>query len=206
MKSLLVYLISICFIFPFPFGTSKNENPLVDITTLSNSFLFDIRYATSQNFLKEPVYDCAQCLLLPEVAQALINANYYFCDRGYQIQLYDCYRPLSVQQKMWRIFPNRIYVANPAKGSMHNRGAAVDLTLVTLNGEAVDMGTDYDFFGKAAHTNNYNLPKKVLSNRALLQEGLTLFGFEIIQSEWWHFYFRTKKQAPLLDTPFSCEK
>lgn len=177
----------------------------MDLGLEPEKFKLDIRYSTTNNFTEEVLYDCAKCLLLPEVAEAITNANYYFCDRGYKIKFFDCYRPLSVQKKMWKKVPNRIYVADPARGSVHNRGAAVDLTLVTLDGKEIDMGTDYDFFGRAAHTNNYNLPKEVLENRKLLQEGMQKFGFSIIQSEWWHFNYSQKSRSPVLDIPFDCE-
>lgn len=151
------------------------------------------------------LYDCAKCLLLPEVAKAIINTKYYFCDRGNKIKIFDCYRPLSVQKQMWKKVPNLIYVADPAKGSVHNSGAALDLTLVTLEGEDIDMGTDYDFFGRAAHTDNFKLPEQVLENRKLLQEGMKAFDFSTIQSEWWHLNFLSKSHSPILDFPFDCE-
>jgi len=184
---------------------NKATSAVVEIENQSSMYSLDIRYATANNFLKEPLYECAKCLLLPEVAEALTNANYYFCDRGFKIKLFDCYRPLSVQKKMWTKVPNPIYVADPSKGSVHNRGAAVDLTLVTLDEEPIDMGTDYDFFGRAAHIDNYNLPNDVLENRSLLQEGMKQFGFATIQSEWWHFNYTNKSGAPVLDVPLSCE-
>ncbi len=183
---------------------SQNETNLVNIETLSSKFLLDIRYATTNNFLEEELYECEVCYLLPEVAEAINNVNYYFCDRGYIILFYDCYRPLSVQKKMWAKVPNPIYIANPTRGSAHNRGIAVDLTLVKKDGTALDMGTDYDFFGRKSHTDNFNLPKEVLENRKLLQDGLKAFGFATIQSEWWHFSYPKKSNAPILDAPLSC--
>src|SRR5690606_37842017 len=147
------------------------------MSDFEDEFYFDIRYATDNNFLNQTLYDCAKCLLLPEVAEAIRNANFYFCDLGFAIVFYDCYRPHSVQEQMWQIKPNPIYVANPERGSMHNRGAAIDLTLQTLGGTSLDMGSDYDFFGRASHTDNVNLPEVVLKNRKILQEGLKKFGF-----------------------------
>ncbi|MBA3985381.1 MAG: M15 family metallopeptidase [Flavobacteriales bacterium] len=184
---------------------SQMGEKLVNIETLSSKFLLDIRYATTNNFLKEELYECEACYLLQEVAEAINNANYYFCDRGYIIQFYDCYRPLSVQKRMWAKVPNPIYIADPARGSAHNRGIAVDLTLVKKDGSYIDMGTDYDFFGRKAHTDNFNLPKEILANRKLLQDGLKAFGFATIQSEWWHFSYPKKNSAPLMDAPLSCK-
>ncbi|MEX0995473.1 MAG: M15 family metallopeptidase [Flavobacteriaceae bacterium] len=203
-----VSMVPFILLFFLPYASicqNKEVLILVDIEDHSSMFTLDIRYASENNFLNESLYKCAKCLLLPEVAEALINANYYFCDRGYQIKLFDCYRPLSVQKKMWKKVPNPIYVADPAKGSVHNRGAAVDLTLVTLDGKHLDMGTDYDFFGRKAHIDNFNLPEEVLANRKLLQEGMSQFGFATIQSEWWHFNYKNKSGAPILDAPLSCQ-
>ncbi len=179
---------------------------LVEIKKENYLFDFDIHYATTNNFLNQVLYECDRCYLLPEVAEALTNAAYYFCDLGYTIKIFDCYRPLSVQKKMWAIFPNRIYVANPAFGSMHNRGAAVDITLINNNTcEELDMGSAYDFFGRASHTDNYNFSEAILNNRKLLFEGMKKFGFSLTQSEWWHFNYNKKRSSPVLDIPFDCE-
>lgn len=156
--------------------------------------------------MEEQLYECAVCLLQPEVAKALQNANDYFCELGYRIRIFDCYRPLDVQKMMWKKVPNAAYVANPyGKGSVHNRGAAVDITLETLEGEVLDMGSDYDFFGRAAHIDNTQLPQTVLKNRALLQKGMRMFGFQTIRTEWWHFSFKKNYLFGILNEPLPCE-
>ena len=171
-----------------------------------NAFDYEIRYATNHNFISETLYDCPKCYLHPDVALAILEANEYFCELGYKIKFYDCYRPLAVQKKMWKKVPRPTYVANPyTKGSVHNRGAAVDLTLVTLDGCFVDMGSDYDFFGRASHIDNYSLPKTVLENRKLLQDGLKKVGFKTVRTEWWHFGYQKNWSYPILDTPFNCD-
>ena len=111
------------------------QNDFVLLRSLSNDFVFDMKYATPDNFLKQAVYDCGECYLRKSTAKALVKANEEFKLLGYRIKLFDCYRPLSVQKKMWKILPGTHYVANPAKGSKHNRGAAVDLTLVDAQGK-----------------------------------------------------------------------
>ncbi len=179
---------------------------LVDISTISTEFDYEIRYATPNNFIGETLYDCAKCLLQPEVARALNQANQYFCELGYKIKLYDCYRPLDVQKKMWAKVPRATYVANPYdKGSIHNKGAAVDITLVTLEGCYVEMGSDYDFFGRAAHIDNMNFPEAVLSNRKLLIEGMRKHGFITVRTEWWHYSFRKNWSYPTLNEPLPCD-
>ena len=188
----------------FGFVTPNQETILVDVSTLNTTFDFEIRYATTNNFVGEAVYDCAKCILLPNVAEALVKANMYFCKKGYRIKFYDCYRPLDVQKKLWEKVPNPAYVANPYDGaSIHNRGAAVDITLVTLEGCFVDMGTDYDFFGRKAHIDNFDHSEEVLANRKTLFEGMKLFGFSPIRTEWWHFSYK-KNSGPVLNEPLPC--
>lgn len=179
---------------------------LVDLDDLSSEFMYEIRYATAENFIGEPLYACAKCLLQPEVANALLLANQYFCEKGYRIKIYDCYRPLDVQKKMWKEIPRPTYVANPYEGgSIHNRGAAVDITLVTTEGCYVEMGSDYDYFGRESHIDNTHLPEVVLANRQLLFEGMRRFGFQPVRTEWWHFSFQKNWRYPLLNDPLPCD-
>jgi len=173
--------------------------------TVSN-FDYEVRYATETNFMGEILYDCAVCLLQPDVAEAVLEANQYFCELGYMIKFYDCYRPLDVQKKMWEKFPRPTYVANPyGNGSVHNRAAAVDMTLVTLEGCFVDMGSDYDYFGRESHIDNYNFSKGVLANRKLLREGMQKVGFQTVRTEWWHYSFRKNWSYPVMNEPLPCD-
>lgn len=182
------------------------QKTLVSLDSLSTEFEYEIRYATEDNFIGEILYDCAKCLLQPEVAEALIKANFFFCERGYKIKIYDCYRPYDVQKKMWAKVPRPTYVANPYDGaSVHNRGAAVDMTLVTLEGCYVEMGSDYDYFGREAHIDNYNFPKEVLEVRELLFEGMRKHGFNTIRTEWWHFAYNEYWKYPIQNQPLPCD-
>jgi len=196
-----------CFIF-FCFYIAQGfcQKSLVAIESLSTEFEFEIRYATPQNFMGETLYPCAKCVLQPEVAKALTLANDYFCEKGYKIKIYDCYRPLDIQKMMWKKVPNAAYVANPyGRGSIHNKGAAVDITLVTLEGCYVEMGSDYDFFGKDAHIDNYNFSEEILNNRKLLIDGMKQFGFQTIRTEWWHYSFQKNYLFPILNEPLPCD-
>ena len=181
------------------------QNDFVLLRSLSNDFVFDMKYATPDNFLKQAVYDCGECYLRKSTAKALVKANEEFKSLGYRIKLFDCYRPLSVQKKMWKILPGTHYVANPAKGSKHNRGAAVDLTLVDAQGKELDMGTPLDFFGKKAHHTCTTLPKKVLENRKLLKGVLNKYNFKSIFSEWWHYEYRPEMQSKVEDFQWQCK-
>lgn len=181
------------------------QGQLVDMASRSNEFHYEIRYATPENFIGETLYDCAVCLLQPEVADAILKANQYFCEQGYYIKFYDCYRPLAVQKAMWAKVPRPTYVANPyGQGSIHNKGAAVDITLVTLEGCFVDMGSDYDFFGRKSHIDNRDLPEDILANRKLLRDGMKKFGFITVRTEWWHYSYRENWNYPTLDEPLPC--
>jgi D-alanyl-D-alanine dipeptidase len=201
MKTPLVVLFLMLLYFPF-LGSTQT---LVDIANFPSEFEYEIRYATPNNFIGEILYDCPICLLKPEVAKALLNANQYFCEKGYRIKLYDCYRPLDVQKNMWAKVPRATYVANPYdKGSSHNKGAAVDITLVTLESCYLEMGSDYDFFGKESHIDNYNFSQEILANRKLLREGMQYFGFGTIRTEWWHYSYQKNWGFPTLNEPLPC--
>ena len=135
----------------------------------------------------------------------MVAAQKDFVARGYSLKLFDCYRPLSVQKKMWKILPGTHYVANPAKGSKHNRGAAVDLTLVEIaTGKEVDMGTPFDTFSPKAHHSYTDLPKEVLAHRQLLKEVLGKHNFKPIFSEWWHYEYRPEMTSPVEDLAWPC--
>ena len=182
-----------------------NDSTFVNIKDLSNNFIFDIMYATDDNFLKEAVYECDECYLRYITIKNLIEANNAFMKIGYRIKFFDCYRPLDVQKKMWKIVSNPIYVADPIKGSIHNRGAAVDITLVDKNGIELDMGTKFDFFGKEASHNYKKLPKKVLKNRNLLKEIMIKNQFKFFDSEWWHYNLENSSSFPISNFKWKCK-
>jgi zinc D-Ala-D-Ala dipeptidase len=178
---------------------------LVELSSISNDFEFDIRYAGENNFTKQVLYDCPKCFLRFSVAHDLIMANREFMQLGYRLKIFDCYRPLSVQRKMWEIVPNPNYVANPEKGSIHNRGGAVDLSLVNFRGKDVEMGTDFDFFGYEAFHEYPYLHDSILSNRGTLKNILAKHNFMAIRTEWWHYSHRTSMLYPVMDFRFVCD-
>ena len=180
------------------------QSDFVRLKDLSPDFVYELKYATPDNFLKQAVYDCGECYLRKSTAEALVKANEAFKQLGYRIKLFDCYRPLSVQKKMWKILPGTHYVANPAKGSKHNRGAAVDLTLVDAQGKELNMGTPFDFFGKEAHQTYTQHSKEVLENRKLLKETLDKYNFKSIYSEWWHYEYRPEMQSKVENFEWQC--
>ena len=133
-----------------------------------------------------------------------MKANAKFMKKGFKIKLYDCYRPLDIQKKMWTIVSNPIYVANPSKGSIHNRGGAVDISLVDSNGVELDMGTPFDFFGIEASHNNKNFSKEILDNRKLLKKVMLQCDFQSFDSEWWHYNLKNAKLDPVSNFKWNC--
>lgn len=180
------------------------DTTFIRLADYSADFAYDMRYATENNFLKAQVYDCAECYTRVKTAKALLNVNAEFMEKGYRIKFFDCYRPNSVQYKMWAIVPNPQYVANPVKGSIHNKGGAVDITLVTLEGEALDMGTDFDFFGKPAYHDYLDLPQHILDNRKLLKHTMEKHGFWGIRTEWWHYNLSAASNDKVADFKWDC--
>ena len=179
------------------------QNGFADMAALDPTIRLDIRYATANNFTKSKIYDCPRCLLRPEAAEAIVTANKSLKKRSLTLIMFDCYRPKPYQQRLWDKVPNPDYVTPPAKGSMHSRGAAVDLSIVDAQGKELDMGTPYDFFGEAAHTDYKRLSAQVLENRALLRNTLEAVGFKGIRTEWWHFSYQ-KRTYPLSDYLWPC--
>lgn len=180
------------------------DTTFVRLADFSDAFTYDLRYATANNFLKAQVYDCAECYTRVKTAKALIKANNDFQKKGVRIKFFDCYRPNSVQYKMWEIVPNPQYVANPKKGSIHNKGGAVDITLETLAGEELDMGTDFDYFGKKAYHDNNQLPQNILDNRKLLKRTMEENGFWSIRTEWWHYNLSAASNDPVANFKWAC--
>ena len=186
--------------------TGMNEDDFIDLREVSHRFEYDMRYAVSNNFLKQKVYPCARCVLRVKTAKSLIKAASALQSLGYKILLFDCYRPQSVQYEMWKILPDAKYVANPDKGSMHNRGGAVDISLITEDGQVLDMGTDFDHFGEQAHRNYEHLTSAQAKNRKILDEAMFEAGFEGISTEWWHFNLPDARTYPLANFQFDCDQ
>ena len=182
------------------------DTTFVRLADFSDDFAYDMRYATENNFLKAKVYDCAECYTRVKTAKALIEANADFMKKGTKIKFFDCYRPNSVQYKMWEIVPNPQYVADPVKGSIHNKGGAVDITLVDFGGNELDMGTGFDFFGREAYHDNVDLPEKVLGNRKLLKETMEAHGFWSIRTEWWHYNLSAASNDKVANFKWDCPK
>lgn len=183
----------------------NDSNAFVNLRNYSNDFVFDMKYATADNFLKEKVYPCDECFLRVKTVRALLEANKSFLEKGYRIKLYDCYRPKAIQKKMWKIVPDANFVANPKKGSIHNRGGAVDISLVDSLGVEVNMGTKFDFFGEEASHKYQNLSEEILANREFLKAIMLQNNFKSFDSEWWHYNLNGSNKDAVSNQKWRCE-
>ncbi len=182
---------------------------LVDITSVEPGIRLDIRYATANNFTGQAVYPAAKCYLRRDVAFRLAAAHQALASEGLGVKVYDCYRPFSVQKRFWELVPDENYVAKPVEkngkpviGSKHNRGAAVDITLVDARGDELEMPTPFDdFTEKAGRAHAGNSPA-AQANMKKLEAAMTAQGFDPLPSEWWHFDGPGWQGFDLLDVPF----
>ncbi len=175
---------------------------LVDILSVDSTIILDIRYATANNFTGTVLYPSATAKLRKEAAESLAAVQKDLRAVNLGLKIFDAYRPLSIQWKLWKAVPNEKYVAHPRKGSKHNRGAAVDLTIVDAEGNELEMPTGYDDFSDRAGHAYDDLPDTVKRNRALLKEVMRRHGFHSIPSEWWHYDFMGWETFEIMDEPF----
>jgi len=181
---------------------------LVNIHSLSPGILVDLKYSSTDNFLGEDTYgDLEACFLQPEAAAKLAKAQTFLQAKYPDLSLlvYDGARPRSIQRKMWALVvgtDTQDYVANPNRGSVHNFGSAIDLTVAKLDGTPLDMGTEFDYFGELAQPRfeekfleQGKLTPSQMKNRIILRTAMTEAGFQMISIEWWHFNAVSVKTA-----------
>ncbi len=182
---------------------------LVEIVKLDPTIKLDIRYASTNNFVGKPVYTEARAFLQRPAAEALVKAHRELTTHGYGLLLHDGYRPWAVTKLFWEVTPPalREFVADPASGSKHNRGAAIDLSMYDLAfGTAVEMPSAYDEFTRRAYPDYRGGPPDARGRRDLLRAVMERNGYTVEPNEWWHFNFRDWQEYPILDTPFSAIK
>ncbi len=195
-------------------GEPGDAADLIDIASVDGSIRIDIRYATKNNFTGVAFYPVARCLLRPDAAERVGRVQKALAARGLGLVMWDCYRPFSVQRRLWKIVPDSRYVAEPVaaadgtpvEGSKHNRGAAVDVTLVGADGSAVEMPTEYDDFSPRAHRGDDQGPAAARRNAELLEQAMVAEGFEPLPTEWWHFDAPGWQRYPLSDQPLTAAK
>jgi zinc D-Ala-D-Ala dipeptidase len=178
---------------------------LVELTALDPSIKLDIRYATARNFLGTPLYSQARAFMQRPAAQALARVQKSLANEGYGLLVHDAYRPWYVTKIFWDATPpaKHEFVADPASGSRHNRGCAVDLTLYTLpDGRPVEMPSLYDEMSERAYPAYAGGPEEPRRLRELLRRHMEAEGFTVFQYEWWHFDYRDWKSYALQNTRF----
>lgn len=158
----------------------------------------DIRYATADNFTGKPVYSRVGCYLHPEAAQCLAKAIDLAARQSLRLRIFDAFRPSEAQWTLWNHTPDPHFLADPAKGSPHSRGVAVDLTLLSHAGAELDMGTMFDAFTPLSHHGNTEISAEAQRNRFLLMGIMTTAGWDFYRNEWWHYQLFNSRQYPLL--------
>ena len=194
-RSLISLLLLFTFIFIYPVsvqstaaGQNVPKKDLVLVKDYTKNFVIDMKYATCNNFAGKTLYPSPTCVLTKGTLDKLIKANNFVMKHGYKIKIWDAYRPLSVQKIMWDATPNKKYVANPYdSGSKHNRGAAVDVTLIDSKGKELKMPTGFDNFTEKASPNYKKMTSEERKNLTLLSKAMTSSGFKTISTEWWHY-------------------
>ena len=175
------------------------KKTLVEPAALIPDALLEVRYASTRNAFGRAFYPFPAVFLLEPVAQRLVEAARALRSEKLRVVLYDGYRPLSVQRAMWALRPDPRFVADPARGSRHNRGAAVDLGLADLSGRPLAMPSGFDEFGPAAAHGGSG---PGAANAARLRRALEGAGFKALEEEWWHYHDPAAENEPLLDLPF----
>jgi len=188
--------------------TRLQQQGLINIHSLAPDILVELKYSTLDNFLETDTYgDLENCYLQPKAAEMLARAQHILQKSHPELTLlvYDGARPRSIQRKMWALVagtPSQKYVANPNRGSIHNFGSAVDLTLAGNDGTPLDMGTPFDYFGELAQPKyeqqflrEGKLNQEQVKNRELLRQVMHEAGFQSISIEWWHFNAVPVKEA-----------
>ena len=179
------------------------NHELVEIKKAIPSVVLDIRYATANNFMQQVMYKQARAFARKPVVEQLKKIQAILNKKGYGLKIFDGYRPYAITMAFYQKASDKNFVANPNKGSKHNRGCAVDLTLIDLKtGKDIPMPTPYDSFAPEAAPHYQKLPANVIKNRDFLIATMQANGFKVIYNEWWHFDFTGWQEYDLMDIPF----
>jgi serine beta-lactamase-like protein LACTB len=181
------------------------DSELVELIALDPTIKLDIRYASTDNFLSTPFYRSAKAFLQKPAAEALLRVQRALKKEGYGLMVFDGYRPWSVTKMFWDATPPslRIFVADPAQGSRHNRGCAVDLTLYHLDsGKAVEMVGGYDEMSDRSYPDYLGGTSSQRWHRALLRRAMEAEGFTVYEAEWWHFDYKDWRKYPIGNLTF----
>jgi len=202
MKTFLFFFVSLTRFFGFPWQLQAEEimpSELVDIQSCIPQIHLDLKYATTDNFTGQIVYDFNVCLVVKEVAVLLCQVQNELEPLGLSLKIWDGFRPMAAQWKFWELVPDERYVSDPRKGGRHTRGTAVDLTLVYKDGQELLMPTGFDDFSEKAHKNYAGAAQEELNNREFLREIMERHGFIGLTTEWWHFDLIGWENYPPID-------
>lgn len=193
--------LSAIFILFFSFITfGQTDTCIVFLGDIDSTISTDVRYATANNFTGQVLYPSSKVFLRKVAAVKLSDAQKYLVENyNLRIKVYDGYRPPSVQWRMWEVYPDPNFVADPRKGSKHNRGAAVDLTLIDSLGFELDMGTPFDDFTEKAGYFSQDVSETAKENRRILRETMIKFDFTPYDGEWWHFDHKDWKTFSIIE-------
>lgn len=189
-----------------PKEQNKREADLIELTKLNRTIKLDIRYATANNFVGRAVYPDARAFLQRPAAEALVRVHKLLKKEGLGLVIFDGYRPWSITKLFWEVVPQdkRIYVADPAKGSKHNRGCAVDLSIYDLKtGKLIPMPSGYDEFNEKASPDYKGGTDAERANRDILRHLMESEGFTVNPNEWWHFDYNTWQEYAIYDISFA---
>lgn len=219
LKLIICFLLCICFISlagQNKYGLTPTEyegylesvkvdpkKELIDLEKFIPGIVLDIRYATTNNFTGEKIYNLAKAYARKPVAEAVRRAQLELAKQGLGIKIFDAYRPYSATVKFYEVYRDTTYVASPYKGSRHNRGCAIDMTIINLKtGEELQMPTGYDSFKKEAWPSTPVTDPVIRKNRQLIIDTMQKQGFKVNGSEWWHFDFIGWKNYEVMNIDF----
>ena len=206
IPSLFVLVLSLRADEPRPVPTTPSPTPqptdFVEVIKTIPNIVIDLRYATAHNFFKKRLYGSDRCYLRRAVVEKLALVQKDLNQQGLGLKIWDGYRPLSVQWQLWKVVPDTRYVADPRQGSRHNRGAAIDATLIDLKtGQELPMPTGFDDFTPKAAADYPDVPAEALHHRRILHEAMKGQGFTPLSTEWWHFDAPGWEKYPVSDEP-----
>ena len=179
---------------------------LIKLLDLDDQFIVDLRYATSDNFTREKIYNSGVCYIHENTAKLLIKAKDIFLKNGYRVKIWDAYRPVRAQIKFWSVFPDNNFVGKPPETenmkefkASHMNGLCVDITLTDMNGEEIEMPSQFDDFSSKASLSSPEISEEGRKNGEYLKKVMESVGFTAYENEWWHFYDKTIAAPPYAD-------
>lgn len=175
------------------------KNELVKLNIEKTALIFDLRYATNNNFTKTILYKSKNCFLHRIAFEHLCIAQKIAEKMELKLKIFDAYRPVYVQKKLWEILPDSKFIAPPKKGSPHSRGVAIDLTLVDKKGNELNMGTEFDEFSRLSYHGCVDISKESYKNRLLLLGIMTDAGWDFFRNEWWHYQLFNSRKYPIIE-------